>query len=130
MKHKHAKHTGRWKVTGMSAAFFAVGIGLIVLSNVILESGGSAITSEDGSTASAPAASAPAGPATAPANTGSGPVDPLAQRKAAAQSMSGMLLLVGLMSFGFGAICAGWVAYDVYRSRPAWKTQTKYPRRR
>ncbi len=130
MKHKQAKHTGRWKVTGMSAAFFAIGIGLIVLSNIVLESGESAVAPEDGSTASAPAASAPASPATAPADGGDGPVDPLARRKAAAQSMSGMLLLVGLMSFGFGAICAGWVVYDIHRSRPAWKTQTKYPRRK
>lgn len=132
MKHKHVKHTGRWKVAGLSAAFLVGGIVLIILSNLVLSpvespgAGGKTVA------ASAPAASAPAtsAPATAPAGQGSPISDPAERRKIAAQSMSGMLLLIGLLAIGFGVVCAGWVVYDIYRSRPAWKTQTKYPRRR
>jgi MFS family permease len=133
MKHKHAHHTGRWKVTGISIALFVGGIVLLILSNLVVQP----IDTPKGKEkplASAPAASAPAAstsaPATAPAEPrGKLPIPP-EQRRAAAQNMSSMLMLIGLMGIACGAICAGWVVYDMYRSRPAWKTQTKYPRRR
>ena len=127
MKHKHVKHTGRWKVAGLSALFFAGGIGLLILSNLVLPRDESSAAGRKPAAATALAASAPA---TAPAGQG-GPIsDPAERRKMAAQPMSGMLLLIGLLAIGFGVVCAGWVVYDIYRSRPAWKTQTKYPRRR
>jgi hypothetical protein len=140
MKHKHAQHTGRWKVTGISAALFIGGIVLLILSNQIvapIDSPGTAghpaasAPAASAPAASAPAASAPASaPTSAPANTkGRAPI-PAEQSRAAAQNMSSMLMLIGLMGIVCGAICAGWVVYDVYRARPAWKTQTKYPRRR
>ncbi len=131
MKPKHVKHTGRWKVAGLSAVFFAGGIVVLFLSNLVMRPVESAVAKEKSAAASAPT-SAPAStaPATAPAGGEDPASNPLARKKAAAQSLSGMLLLIGLMGIGFGVICAGWVVYDIYRSRPAWKTQTKYPRRR
>ena len=132
MKHKHVKHTGRWKVAGLSAAFLAGGIVLIILSNLVLRPVESPGADGKAVATSAPAASAPAkpAPATAPAGQGSPISDPAERRRTATQGMSGMLMLIGLLSIAFGAVCAGWVVYDIYRSRPAWKTQTKYPRRR
>ena len=126
MKHKPSRHTTRWKVVGLSAAFVAAGVVLIYLNSLVLGSLG--VSDQQGATASAPAASAPA--STAPADRGSPTPGPGDRRKAAAQSMSGLLLLLGLVGIGFGVVCVGWVVYDIYRSRPAWKTQKKYPRRR
>ncbi len=130
MKHKHAHHTGRWKVAGIAAALFGGGILLLILSNLVHP--GDSPDDAGQPLASAPAASAPA--ASAPASAPATPQDkapiPPEQTKAAAQNMSSMLMLIGLMGVVCGVICAGWVVYDIYRSRPAWKTQTKYPRRR
>jgi hypothetical protein len=113
-------------MVGLSAAFVAAGAVLIYLNSLVLRS--LEVSDRQGATASAPAASAPA--TTAPADGGSPTPEPGDRRKAAAQSMSGLLLLLGLVGIGFGVVCVGWVVYDIYRSRPAWKTQTKYPRRR
>lgn len=52
---------------------------------------------------------------------------PAEKKLLAAQRFSGLLLLFSLMGFALGAICVGWVVYDIRRSRPAWMTQTKYP---
>jgi hypothetical protein len=44
--------------------------------------------------------------------------------------MSGMLLLFSMAGFVVTVIALGWVFYDIRRSRPKWKTQTKFPKRR
>ena len=44
--------------------------------------------------------------------------------------MSGVLLLFGLMGFTVSGTCIILLVIDIRRSRPAWKTQTRYPRRR
>ena len=48
----------------------------------------------------------------------------------AAENLSGLLGLFGLICLALTAICAGWLVINVRKSRPAWKTQTKYPRKR
>ncbi len=126
MKHKTGRHTARWKIAGLAAAFISAGAILIYLNSLVLRSGGG--SDQPAAAASAPAGSGPA--TTTPVDGGNPTPAPIDPRKAAAQSMSSLLLLFGLAGIGFGVICAGWVVYDIYRSRPAWKTQTKYPRRR
>jgi len=126
MKHKPARHTARWKIAGLAAACAVAGAVLIYLNSLVLRSG--EVSDQQVAAASAPAGSGPA--TTAPVDGGSQTPSPGDRQKAAAQSMAGLLLLLGLVGIGFGVICAGWVVYDIYRSRPAWKTQTKYPRRR
>ena len=111
-------------MVGLAAALVAAGAALIYLNSLVLRSLG--VSDQQG-----PAASAPAAPATtAPADGGSQTPSPGDRQKSVAQSMSSLLLLIGLVAIGFAVVCAGWVVYDIYRSRPAWKTQTKYPRRR
>ena len=80
-------------------------------------------------TTTAPA-SAPASatsPTSAPASSHRPPIDPKA---ASARNMSAMFLLFGLMSITVSGACVLLVILDIRKSRPAWKTQTKYPRRR
>ncbi len=66
-------------------------------------------------------------PATAPAHYPSTP-DPARAR--ASRNMGGMLLLFGLVAFTVSGACILLLILDIRRSRPAWKTQTRYPRRR
>jgi Na+/glutamate symporter len=47
---------------------------------------------------------------------------------AAAESLSGLLLLFATVGFLLACVCVGWLVYEIRRSRPAWKTQTKYPK--
>ncbi len=66
---------------------------------------------------------------TAPATSPAGP--PVDERKtAAARNMSGMLLLFGLVACAVSVVCVVWLIVDIRRSRPAWMTQQRYPRRR
>ena len=70
---------------------------------------------------------------TAPATAPAVPTDPTpkpSSENAGAQNLSGLLLLLSMGLFVLALICAGWIFWEVRRSRPAWKTQTKYPRRR
>jgi hypothetical protein len=79
--------------------------------------------------ATQPATTAPASaPATAPAPTRRPP--PEDPRAASARNMGAMLLLFGLMSFTVSGVCVVLIVVDIRKSRPAWQTQTKYPRRR
>lgn len=55
---------------------------------------------------------------------------PKEQRRAIASNMGSLLFMLGLMSLGVTVICVGWIVWDIYHSQPAWKKQTKYPRRR
>ena len=131
MKHRHTKHTGRWKVAGLAAVSLMIGFVLIFLSKKVTSPGD--VAGPAGKiAASAPAGTAPAtsAPATAPADSKNRAPTPEERNKAARENMSSMLLLLGLLGIAIGLVCAGWVVHDVYRSRPAWKTQTKYPRRR
>jgi len=117
---KKQKHTLRWKIAGFGLAGIAVGVLLMVLSLKVAHSE---------QTPQAPAVT-PATTAPADVPTPEEPPSQPSPGKAAAQGMSGMLLLFSLVSFAVTVICIGWIAVDIYRSRPAWKTQTKYPRRR
>jgi|WetSurMetagenome_2_1015567.scaffolds.fasta_scaffold437684_1 hypothetical protein len=49
---------------------------------------------------------------------------------AAAQNLSGLLLLFGVAFFVLACICIGWLVREIQKSRPAWKRQTKYPKMR
>jgi len=115
MKRSKPKTYKRWKAVGIALAAVAVGIGLLVLSRVIVP--------------------VPAEPAVAASTTHPAPADPPPPSKtpdtaASANNMSGLLLLFSMMSFGIAAIGIGWLVFDIHRSRPAWKTQTKYPSKR
>lgn len=153
MKHEQSKTRKRMKAILLAVAALAVGIGLITLSRIVhasaqKEADEPVATSPD-SSAEAPseATTAPAGtpatkpadvtaPATSPADMPSTPDTttsppggrkPTNPRQAAGERLAGLLLLFGLMAVGLCLIGAGWVVYDIRRSRPAWKTQTKYP---
>lgn len=69
-------------------------------------------------------------PVTQPAGDSSDGPDPQEQQEAAAANMSGMLLLFGSASLLLVIVCVGWGIIEVRKARPAWKTQTKFPRRR
>lgn len=71
----------------------------------------------------------PEATATAPATA---PADPptRSQEVVAAQNMSGLLLLFGLVALGVSVTCVGLLIVEIRRSRPAWMTQQRYPRRR
>lgn len=51
-------------------------------------------------------------------------------RQRAARNFSGFLLLFSMCGFVLCLVCIGWLVRDIRRARPAWKTQTKYPRMR
>jgi len=143
MKHAKATRHRRLKAFAVAGIALAAGIGLLMLSRMVIASGeraaaealsaaetartqpaadsqsdaGTADTSQRSGTATAPAGD-PAGPARVP------PADP---RALTAYRLGGLLLLFSLMCFALVAICAGWIVYDIRRSRPAWMKQTKYP---
>ncbi|HOW70831.1 MAG TPA: hypothetical protein PKY77_09540 [Phycisphaerae bacterium] len=121
MKHAHKSH-GRLKVIGIGIAALLVGIGLIVISFMIAPSPQEAEAASPAATL--PASSAPA--TTQPTRES----QEESRRRASAQNMSNLVFMFGTLSFGVTAICAGWVVYDIRRSRPAWMTQTKFPRKR
>ncbi len=138
MKHTHSDRRGpRAKAIGIALAGLIGGIGLIVLSRLAVRSAQAAATQPAATqqaqvqpatqaTATAPS-SAPAGEAETP-TSGATPKVPRPDSKVvAAQHLASLLLLFGLMGIGLSVVCAGWVVYDVRRSRPAWKTQHKYP---
>jgi len=50
--------------------------------------------------------------------------------EASAQNVAGLLLLFSMACFLLMVLCLGWVAINIYNSRPSWKTQTKYPKKR
>jgi len=128
MKRAKKKHTFRWKLAGVALAGIAVGALLMFLSATIESSEQTPQASAVTPVATAPATTAPAGPSRTP-DPGAPPSSP-SPEKAAAQNMSGMLFLFSLVAFAVAIIGIGWIAVDIYQSRPAWKTQTKYPRRR
>ena len=68
-------------------------------------------------------------PATAPATS---PADSPTERQksVAAMNMSGMLMLFGLVAVGVSITCIGLLIVEIRRSRPAWMTQQRFPRRR
>jgi len=64
--------------------------------------------------------------------TAGAPSDELPQpaREQSAQNLSGLILLFGLALFALTVICIGWLVIEIYNARPAWKTQTKFPKKR
>ena len=122
MKHKSNKTKNRLKASGIALAGLAVGIGLIIASFHFSRVGKAQAPATGPAPASQPA------PASAPAS-GEKPARPPA-REAAAQNMSGLFLMFALVSFAVSGIAIGWIVYDIRHSKPAWQTQTKYPRRR
>ena len=122
---KHAK-TPRWQ--RLKLPLMAVGMALLgavlVLLSVRIRPESVYLADKPTATTSAPATQ----PASAPAPTDQQrPIDP---RAVAARNMSGVLLLFGLMGFTVSGTCIILLVIDIRRSRPAWKTQTRYPRRR
>jgi hypothetical protein len=131
MKHAKPASKQRLKLILMAAGMAALGVLLIFLHIKIQPESGraAASTAVTPPTATAPAtspASAPA-PTSAPAPANRPAPDPKA---ASARSLGAMFLLFGLMSFTVSGACVLLIVLDIRKSRPAWKTQTKYPRRR
>jgi hypothetical protein len=124
MKKDNPRKHPRAKAIGIAAGALAIGIGLLICSQLLFRS----VREAAAVAASKPAASTPA-PAAAPTSAPATPVkrSPAEQRAAANERMAGLLLLFSLMAFGLAVICVGWLVYDIRRSRPAWMTQTKYP---
>ncbi len=112
----------RLKALGGALGGLAGGILLIYLHTLVLERGEAVDTVEVTA-----AEGRPADP------VGESPAEDVPsseeQHRAIAQNMSSLLLMLGLVCLAVAAICVGWVVWDVYHSQPAWKTQTKYPRR-
>ena len=69
-------------------------------------------------------------PATAPAPGSQDEAPSRSREEVAAQNLSGMLLLFSMGGFLVAIICIGWLVVLIRKARPAWKTQTKYPRMR
>jgi hypothetical protein len=124
-KKTHRKTALRLKALGGAVGGLAGGILLIYLHTLVLERG-EAVDTVDTAMASA-AQEQPIHP------TEKSPAEDVPsseeQRRAIAQNMSSLLLMLGLVCLVVTAMCVGWVVWDVYHSQPAWKTQTKYPRR-
>ncbi len=118
MKHAHTSH-GRLKAIGIGIATLVAGIGLIILSVKIAPAPKKTETTPPAATSSAPTATQPARESNEERRS-----------RASAQNMSNVVFMFGMISLGVSVICAGWVVYDIRRSRPAWMTQTKYPRKR
>jgi hypothetical protein len=106
----------RLKLTGIAVLALAAGIGLITLSFVV---------TPDNEQSEA-TATAPVTPADQPADQPTGP----AQRQSSAQNLGGLLLLFGSAGILLCVVCIGWLIVDIRNSRPAWKRQQKYPRRK
>jgi hypothetical protein len=102
----------RYKLIGIALAALIAGIGLLKLSWVVAPSEQKTATT-----------SSPVGQT--PTDT---PEDE--DQEAGAQSLSGILLLFSMASFGLTGICIGWLVLDIYNARPAWKTEKKYPKKR
>lgn len=64
---------------------------------------------------------------TMPTSAPSAPIDP---KRAAAQNLSGILMLFGLAGLLVAVVFVVLLVIDIRNSRPAWQTQQKYPRRR
>jgi len=128
MKKTKKQNTFRWKLAGIALVGLVFGALLMFLSIKIARSD----EAPQASTATAPATTAPAATAPAAPDGRSSPAvpTPAERAKAAAQSMSGLLLMISLLGFAVTIICIGWIVVNIHQSRPAWKTQTKYPKRR
>lgn len=105
------------------AASLLAGIALVFLSQVV-KPARAAHTSVATAPASAPAAPLPGAP------TPTDPAPAPLRRDQGAQGLSNLLLLFGLMCLGVTITTIAWLVVEIRRSRPAWMTQTKYPRRR
>jgi hypothetical protein len=101
----------RLKLIGVAVLGLVVGIGLITLSFVVSPDQDQAQTT------------------TAPASPADQPGAPT-QQQSSAQSMGGLMLLFGSAGIVLCIVCLGWLVVDIRNSRPAWKRQQKYPRRR
>lgn len=81
---------------------------------------------EHAPTASSPSSAPAAHEQTSPPSARR-PTDPKA---AAAQNLSGLLLLFSLVAFAVAGAFLVWLIVSLRRGRPAWQTQQRYPRRR
>lgn len=116
MARSKSRQQFRLKPVGYALAALVGGIVLLVVSQKVKPAAGP----PSAAPASEPAP-APDSPAPAPAPK---------RQEAAAENMSGLLLLFSMASFLVCIICIGWIVVNVRNARPAWKTQTKYPKRR
>lgn len=110
---KPARHFP-WKPVVYALLALALGVTLLVFSQVVKPSG------EPGAEEPAPA----------PAPESEDDKDAPAQDDSAARNLSGMLLLFSAAAFLLCVICIGWLVIEIRKARPAWKTQTKYPKMR
>lgn len=105
------RNTKRLKAIGYTVLALVLGVGLIVLSQIIR----------------------PSAPPEQVAQTSSAPNDQdqsKTRHDASAQNLSNMMVLFGTAALIGTVIGIGWIVIDIRNSRPAWKTQTKFPKKR
>ena len=100
----------RLKLIGYALLSLAAGVSLLVLSQLVKPAARAAATTQT----------------TAPTDNNRSP----SREEASAQNMGGLLLLFSTAAFILMVVFVGWIMVDIRNSRPAWKRQTKYPRRR
>jgi hypothetical protein len=107
------------KLLGGGVLALAIAVGLFLLSQAV-----------GPASPAAPAVSSPTAtaPATAPADDGEAPAPP--QQDSAAQGLSGLLFMFGAAALLVSLLCFGWLAVEIRQRGPAWKKQTRYPRKR
>lgn len=132
----------RLKAAGIAVAAAIVGVGLIVLHQVIATSARDIAEQETAATQPATAAaeptptSAPPPPAEPSPPASPAPTDPArppdtpSQREMAAQNMGSLVFMFGLLCFGVAVIALGWIVMDIYKSQPAWKKTARQHQRR
>lgn len=105
------RNTKRLKVIGYTVLSLVLGVGLLVLSQAIR----------------------PDSPPDEPQPTSTPPENqdrPAPADEAPAENLSNMMVLFGTAALIGTVIGIGWIVIDIRNSRPAWKTQTKFPRKR
>ena len=114
MTQSKSRQRFRYQLMGLALAGVIAGIGLLKLSWWV------APASQQATTAAA----------SSPVEKTPGDKSDDERKAASARSLAGILLLFSMAGFGLTVLCLGWVVIDIYRARPTWKTQTKYPKKR
>ena len=107
------------KPISYAGLFLVCGVIFLILSRGVVSFADSSLATPHASPA----------PATSDADDDSGTDDPPpTPARNPATSLSGILLMFSVACFLLTGVCIGWIVQAWRKSRPAWKTQTKYPK--
>lgn len=117
-----SKHGRRFPFKPIIYADIALvaGVVLVILSQVVKPDAEASRTAEP-TTAPATGTDTPAEPKPDQPTPPSREADPN-------ESLSGMLLLFGAACLVICVVCLGWFVVELRKRRPAWKTQSKFPK--